>query len=285
MLKPEYPIPTTEGSSSFHIYETGDRYIFCKNFEGIFDKNLKGQINKGIARVDEMFDRYFRKKIIIPRHKQFTSDITKLINKEISTWGLWKEAGINVLELIGYTNKEIRYKFLPNSISYSRLLNKEDSIEKFETFLEIYDKIRSIAKKERNPNLLHSDPHLKNFLYIKDKNEGIPIDSGILLNPRMSFESLDTHLLATTLKSISSLDTNINTIKGYVRRFKDMLTEEEVENIVSLDYKIPILTSIYLHFREEAGYRVMRREKIDPLEQEKMFFMRYNTHLKDILTE
>jgi len=150
--------------------------------------------------------------------------------------------------------------------------------------LELYQKIRSLAKTKNNSDYLHSDPHLGNFLISKEK-EIYPIDPGCLLKEELGINELTFSLLKQTLCSIIFLNTDISSKKNYVSSFNQSLNKSEKERFLQEFNKnktIPILPRVYFKLREEFVSRVKKREKIDPFLELKDFQDKYETHFKDV---
>ena len=257
-------------------------FIIKEKEKSIFYKTWKKETKKTIRRIEHVFFNYFRRKVPIDNHLRLTDNVEKLIEKELATLQLWRENGIEVPNLIEKKNKGISHEFIQESITYKELLNKKYSPNEFDKFLESYDYIRKIANKEKNLDLLHSDPHLGNFLYDKNKDKAIPIDPGSLLNPRMSLEQLDTNLIAFTLRSIYNLKIDKKEINNYVSQFKKILSKKDIENIIGLDYSIPKFSELYFKFREPFAYRLKKRKKGGALKEYHNLIDNYNG-FKEIL--
>ncbi|PIN86165.1 hypothetical protein COV19_06115 [Candidatus Woesearchaeota archaeon CG10_big_fil_rev_8_21_14_0_10_44_13] len=267
------------GTSSCFLIEQ-DRLLFYKT-DGT-------DLVSMIRRWSDPLSLYLLSMIPFKRHVSAVRNRSKLIEKEVRTLQLWKDEGIEVPELIDYSDSAITYAFIDNSRSYKEELGQQNHGDAFELFLELYDRIRKAAKRHRNPDILHSDPHLDNFLCVYGQNgqkKAIPIDPELILNPRMSFEDIDTNLLVDTLVSISGLKTSEENRERYIRGFKQLMTEEDIGRITSLDYSVPPAAMHYFRLREEFAYRIKGREKRRPLAKITDFIEYYETRLKGILLE
>ena len=217
-------------------------------------------------------------------HRKFPKNQRELLEKEFKTWNLWKKEGIPTLNLQNFSGDEIEWGYLEGSRSLRQSLNFCQDEKTFLNFLELYQKIRSLAKTKNNSDYLHSDPHLGNFLISKEK-EIYPIDPGCLLKEELGINELTFSLLKQTLCSIIFLNTDISSKKNYVSSFNQSLNKSEKERFLQEFNKnktIPILPRVYFKLREEFVSRVKKREKIDPFLELKDFQDKYETHFKDI---
>lgn len=218
----------------------------------------------------------FKEHLFFPKNSQ------DYLDKEELTLNLWRGSYINSPKVINKSKGKIEYEFIPGALPLEYIFNQEYSMPKFEKFLETYDQIRSLAKKNKDKNLLHSDPHLGNFLYKGDFNEVIPIDPGQILNPERSFEELDIKLMGCTLYSIYNLKASEKIKEEYIRSFKDTLSKQERENLkLSLGQKVPSHVRIYFKIREEVAHRLKGREKIEVFES----LPKFNNYIRKIFSE
>ena len=275
MINFDDAISIEEGVSSSFVLDMNGMQVFYKTREKI--------VKKKIRKLDTLIKNILHHRIVLKKYVNLNQGRKALIEKEVKTWQLWKEKGIYVADLIDYIDKEIIFEYIPNSILFNRLLSNQFSMSKFEKFLEVYDQIRKVANKDKNLFLLHSDPHLGNFLYDPTKSKAIPIDSGIILNKRMSFSELDITLVARTLQSISELSTNTEHITKYVQKFKEILSNYDIESLLSLNFEIPQFIKTCYAIREEIASRIKNRDKINRLYNLEQFSNKYNSLIRPIL--
>lgn len=184
--------------------------------------------------------------------------------------------------MIRYDDKSVKYEFISDGVPYTKIVGSNGDFSKFDKFLEVYDRIRHVAKKRQDPNFLHSDPHFGNFLYSESRG-AIPIDAGTMLNPDMSFRNIDMRLLGHTFGSLIGLDLGEDELKSYARRFKDILTSDEIGESMAIDYRLPAISRVYMYMREEVAHRVKRRERI-PLLENHDNFLRQMENVREALS-
>lgn len=240
-----------EGSSNLEL--------FCENEKRYLLKTLKEQRNTLISSLERNLVFPFIKDPI-HTHLISTTDFKINFDTEIETWRLWKEEGIDCLNLKNYLGDKIIWVYEEGAISIRRLLEIEKSVSEFSNFLDVYHKLRQLAKDKQDIKYFHSDPHLSNFLVLKNKKV-IPIDAGCVLNRKMSFKEIDLHLLKRTLYAISVLNSPEKNKKEYLHMFGERLTDEEKDFLINYNYDYGFLAKKYFSFRENVAFRLKHREK------------------------
>jgi len=193
---------------------------------------------------------YFKNYAFV-RHEAYNDHDIKTLNQEYTTNRLWKKAGILVPEFVRMDGQDIYFDFIPDALTLKQMIITEYRIKNvYNKFLILYDFIRKEAKKRGDVNFFHSDPCLKNFIYSIKHDNVLPIDSGMILNSKLSFEALDTHLLAATLKDIDSLDIPLKKKIFCLKQFRGILSKREINNILSLEFFPPKIATLYLNMRK-----------------------------------
>ncbi len=272
-------IALDEGSTHCFVKQEGNKLLFVKEF---FPLGYK--VGKKTFRILQAVDNRILKQINpFYHHRIFPKTNLAYLDKEIKTWQLWKEQGIQTLELERIEKWIIFWEYL-KSQSLNQALNQKDSPQLFDQFIEVYDSIRSLAKRKQETNYLHSDPHLKNFL-VSENDYIIPIDSGCLINKKLSFPEIDFRLMNQTLCSILLLQTSNEAKTGYIKQFKSMLSPEEIEKFITFNPNMGSSGKIYLKLREEVAYKVKGRDKKDVLQPVNHIEKLYNQYVKKIFAE
>lgn len=271
----------TEGGRHSYVTREGGELVFHKGRPGIgpvVPNNLMWlrSLELGIRE-------WILQGVVVFRSRHYPADVSDMIRKEARTINLWKQEGITVPRIRRQDDKEIVYDFIENSVSYKKLLESGD--DKFDVFLTLYDRIRSLARERRDLDLFHSDPQLENFLFHHYTGEAIPIDPEVMLNPDAGFDYIDTSLLAFTLNSIAGLELEEDKVKSYLRRFKGIMSEEEVENVLGLEHHISVIPRAYMLLREELVHRIKGREKHDVLAEVRTIESNYDNLVEPVLLE
>lgn len=267
-----------------HINGTSECSLIYIDGNPVFHKTLKQEIKNRVLTLEKKVQMMIFSGTPSAQHIDRTQTKKDILEKEILTWKIWKEAGYEVPELVGHTDNEIMYEFIPSE-SYKTFIEKNEKITDFDKLVELYSKIRSDAKERNDCNWLHSDPHLGNFLYQNKTSRFIPIDSGTNIKLNLGFDTIDFNLLLFTLSSIANLNIGENLKKEATYIFGQSLTEFDKERFSRLDLQVPLVLETYYLIREEIAYRYKGREKMQHLKPLKTFYDAFNRYMKDILIE
>jgi hypothetical protein len=263
-----------EGSCDFRI--------FCENEKKYLLKCFRKNGRKFLNICENAF---FHSFLEGPFHVHLVSvrNPRDYLKKELETWKLWKEEGIPCLSLKEYSKDKIIWQYEEGAVSIKRLVESKKSIDEFNNFLDLYQRIRGVAKIKQNPNYLHSDPHLSNFLFLAN-NQIIPIDSGCILKKNMSLEELDLHLLKRTIYALAGVISSEEDKKEYLQMFGQRLTNEEKDFLLNYNYAYSTLAKKYLTFREEIIHKLKGREKRNIFEEHNQFIEFKEKHFLDCLS-
>jgi tRNA A-37 threonylcarbamoyl transferase component Bud32 len=181
----------------------------------------------------------------------------------LKTWGLWNESGIKTLDLVESNEGQIVWNYLeaPSARLYFEGNKERFEEDVFSNYLDVYSKTRVLAKENDNPDFLHNDPWLKNYLV--DGEDVIPIDAGLKMREDLSVEELDVRLNRISLYSIANLDVNKSNKNKYVEMFRETLTDSEAKKVMDFNPSWPLALRAYLSVREEFVSRLKKRPKID----------------------
>lgn len=265
-----------EGTSEYMLSELDGMRVFKK----IAPPQLKSSIRK----IDRKITQNLLKNTVLSRHIVQPNNYSELITKEAKTLNLWSDYGINTVPVIAYDSNTISFKHLNNATSVRDCIETKTA-DCHGQFLDVYDSIRSLAQKHKNSDMLHSDPHLENFLYNHSTKIVHPIDPAIHLNPKMTFEELDRDLVIRTLKAYHDLKVPQESKCEYIRDFKETLSAQDIDYIVSMDTKTNIAVKTLFGLREEVAYRVKERTKNKPLNGAFEFGNHLDGYIKEILME
>lgn len=251
----------------------------------IFRKSVGDRPQRFFYRVDRGLREFLVGTFPLRAHMINHSDPNDLVGKEVRTWKLWKDAGIPVLDLVSFGDREVCYCFLEGATPYSTLL-RTNSPKEFDLFLQTYTQIRALAYRTGDVNCFHSDPHLGNFLYSPTRNVAVPIDPAISFNPDLSFEEVDLALNLYVLASLASLPVPENLKRKYLSRFKEILGEEDCSSLAKRTFNSPTIAPAYLGFREFLAHVVRRRAlKPSPVVAQNKNFMENWPLIQRVLSE
>jgi len=258
-----------------------ETHIYYKNGKAVFEKSFP--LDKKLNFL-KTIENVFLDRLILgfPLHKHLKRATPREnLNKEVKTNELWKKEGIHTIDLIGIEDGKISWQYIPNSKSIRQKLLEEDS-SSYSRFLEVYRKVRDLAVKNNDSDYLHSDPHLANFL-VHPEGEVFPIDSGCLLNRKMSVSELNTYLLYRTFNSLYVENLVPVSNKKYTKEFGNSLSKLERENLLDFQPKISNISRAYFLLREPIASRINKRERSDIFNNYKKFEKDWNNYIKEAL--
>jgi hypothetical protein len=169
------------------------------------------------------------------------------LDTEHTTLEEWKKRDIpcmHVLEKQENTdkNKALVYNYV-NSINFKKIIAKDSQPGfQYQQLLDIIHKIRTSAKTENNPLLLHSDMYPKNFLYLLDKNTTIAIDPGVKLAD-LPIDELDARLNLDFIRGLVCAKDNVRYINGFL----DTLNKEDIKLI--REFNKPVSGTAWHYFK------------------------------------
>ncbi|MDA3836603.1 MAG: hypothetical protein PF542_03190 [Nanoarchaeota archaeon] len=248
----------------------------------IFRKTVFAISNSPLKEIEKKVFHKFIKQAPMNYHRAFAKEGSDYLKREAWTSYYWAREGIPTLNFEGISDNSISWKYIKNSKSVRQFLDKKDSMSLFDNFLDVYNTIRKVAHKKRDPMYLHSDPHLKNFL-VEGHSKVIPIDSGCLLNRNLSLEELDFHLLKQTMMSISDLNTSDETKVKYIKKFNETFNDKVRESFLNWDYSISSVARSYLALREVAASAIKGRARNEVFEDYDKFVSFFDSNVRSIL--
>jgi tRNA A-37 threonylcarbamoyl transferase component Bud32 len=224
---------------------------------------------------------------LLPTERAFvySASIEERLQKEARTLELWANAGIPAPNVCKLSGELIALEYIPNTVSFRKLLSGRLDLEAFDKLMEVYSQIRDLAKQKRDPDYLHSDPMFSNFLYDTENDRVIAVDPGVVLNPQFDFDTLDAYVLDRTLMVIANQNLPDSDIGKYVRRFKDQMSDEDVTRVVSIPHVIPVVADAYFSVRNWTAAKVKNRQMVDNLVAIRTYCKNYHAFIEDILLE
>lgn len=184
-----------------------------RNSKIVLDKNIIKKTLKNHLFWDQMtneekeWTHYLLNNFPIFQLKRYSSDLEKLINKEVRTYILWNSLNIKCPEIISYSKNSISMSYIEGD-NINTIFNKSLNEKILKKVINKYQEIRNLAIENKDSLILHSDPQLSNFIY--SNNQIIPIDSANILNDNISLYSLDDKLSLFFIYSIFNLEQNKN---------------------------------------------------------------------------
>ena len=136
---------------------------------------------KLLLSIERPISRYYRSKIPFMSHIKWTTNYNDLLDIESKTLAEWKKRGIPCMDILERQDNSLVYSY-KHAVNFKRLLLDGKNHEtEYLQMLDIIADIRSVAKSENNPSLLHPDMLAKNFLYSFDDNNTLAIDPGLMI--------------------------------------------------------------------------------------------------------
>ncbi len=270
VMKNNTCIALDDGSNNVFHVELGTLRLVYKS---LFSPKAHGFIKSTLKRLDEPLKNYYAGKLgsnysIRGMHGE-TLDIECRVLDE------WKKRNIPCITILERQDKALVYAHL-NSLNFSKLLrNGGNYRHQYQQLLDITDAIRSTAKKENNPMLLHPDLLPKNFLYVFETDSVIAIDPGIKLKD-LPLAELDARINLMFVQDLNIYENG----DYYVDGFLDTLTKEEQKRMRELND--PVRPDVILYFKTKEELLRMWKGT-----QKRSWLERYSpkniTHLNNLL--
>lgn len=169
----------------------------------------------------------------------------------------WEKRGIPCMHILEKQDNVLVYDY-HNSLNFKKIINTNyEPNFQYKQLLDTINIIRTTAKNENNPLLLHPDLLPQNFLYLLDENKTIAIDPGIVLN-KLPFEELDARLNLGFIYHLASCRNKLNSSK-YINSFLDTLNIDD--NKLLYEFNKPLKSAPYLYFKiiSELSFLIRRR--------------------------
>jgi len=182
--------------------------------------------------------------------KYRSADQSKVFEKERRTIYKWHLAGIDCIQPLESSDTSIVFPFvdLP-SVEYT--LNQEEDKSLFSKTVDSYFSVREAAFRYDDPDMLHSDCHLGNFLVSKNGDSVIPIDPGFCVSKKLSTSQLDAHLNLYFMYNLFRLH-NPSFAEELANDFSLRLSTQEKKNMYTVHDSISPLAQGYLFVKEIA---------------------------------
>jgi hypothetical protein len=234
-----------------------------------FAKKLKGTLRK----IDVPIRKFFSDKSAFLNYRDMDADLTAhdyTLDIESTILEEWNKRGISCIQILERQNNALVYKKM-NALHYGKLLlSKTYPNPEYDQLLNVITTIRSAAKSENNPMLLHPDLTPRNFLYCFDTNKAIAIDPGQRLKEG-SVEELDAKLNLHFLHSLAGL----NDDKKYISAFVDTLDSDEKK--LMLHFNQPLSWDVEVYFGVRTNLLSLYRTR--KLSDRSWMFSKNNTKL------
>jgi len=157
---------------------------------------------------------------------------------------------------------EIIYDYL-DADKYSNILERIKFKEKeFNELIKTYDMIRFEAKKDQDKTLLHSDAHLRNFLYSESLNKAMAIDPGLKVKDNMNFEQTDAYI--NLFFSYCLTELNSPNVNKYLSIFSDSLSRKEKDSVLKINKPLSVFANIYFDVRTKTISFIKGEQIISP---------------------
>jgi hypothetical protein len=179
-----------------------------------------------------------------------SADQSKSFEKEKRTIHKWHLAGINCIRPVESSDTRIVFPFV-NLPSVQTLLNQYDDMSLFRKTVDSYLSIREAAFQNDDPDMLHSDCHLDNFLFSEEDDYVIPIDPGFCTSRKLSTTQLDAHLNLYFMYSFFRLD-DAAFAEELARDFSTNLSPRNKRDMLSVHTPISPIAQGYLFLKEIA---------------------------------
>ncbi|GIU70394.1 MAG: hypothetical protein KatS3mg002_1630 [Candidatus Woesearchaeota archaeon] len=209
----------------------------------LLTKNMRGKIKKVLKTIEAPIRNYYSSKIDFMKYREQISDTFDI---EYQVLEEWNKRNIPSMRILEKQEKALVYKYL-DAINFDKIMRRENHLSpEYTKLLDLITKIRDAAKSENNSLLLHPDLLPKNFLYLLDTKQAIAIDPGLKLK-NLPLEELDARINLIFLYDVNKF----NHGDGYMNRFLERLTKEEIKNIREFNHPLRKDVSMYFSMRQK----------------------------------
>lgn len=209
--------------------------------------------------------------------------------KEMRSNQLWSFHRVPTFHLLQKNNdtKTLTYAFVDKGTNLHQYFTKNDDVETFVRFLEFFNTIRFKALRKDYADFLHSEPSLRNWMYLqptrnRDNSSFLAIDNEFELRTDLSVEKLDTLLLTHLLQSVVVLDKPEELLRRYVQQFTYAVGHKKVDEILGFNYAVSPTLQAY-GFARSAAVSVFGLKANQPPRWFSLFEKRYDAFVRDQL--
>ena len=177
--------------------------------------------------------------------------------------------------------------YVENTSSVAHLLRERFCPDVVSLMVEKFHQIRDLAFSYDDSDIFHSDPHPGNFLYRGEDKKILPIDSGHVIDKKLSLDILDSYLVASAFRSLIALPEGKEEVIHYTNLFKDSLQsrgeQHKVDMIINHDISVPFFARVYSIIHGYAKSVVARRPVSELLNTHYIFTDRFNSYVREEL--
>jgi tRNA A-37 threonylcarbamoyl transferase component Bud32 len=248
------------------INEGANDSYFCKfvgkrAFVKYYTKTPIRSTYQFLKSIDEGIHEYFREEVG-PLSYRSSDMFHSHADKEVLTYDLWDESGINVPKILEFDDNHIVLDVI-EGVSVGSVIKNKFDLGTLEKTLEVYDQTRFLGHLYENPIYFHSDPHLDNFMVLSNDGSIIPIDSSLKIRSDMDLHDVDSMInlyFAYQLLDRVSVYSD-SEIKSVFNSYKYFLSNRDVE-FLQKNAKPTRIYDAYCLAREEIAHRVKGRPKM-----------------------
>lgn len=177
--------PSGLASGSYIAFDDSGKKYFIKT---LFEDSWP--VSKSEKETYQKYEKdIFVSKYRLPREDRRGDAIIRL---EAEVLKNWNTNGISAPKLIATDNSNVSVLSYLEGTSFLQSLRSDINSELDDLIVYEVNKMRSIAKKNQDPYLLHNDLQPANIFY--SDNSVYLIDPGLEFNKNLSFKELDAHL-------------------------------------------------------------------------------------------
>jgi hypothetical protein len=265
-----------DGCHSVFAVDFGDMKLVYKlvldQTNELLTKNMREKIKHALKTIETPIRNYYAPRIDFIGYREpilHTFDIESRVLDE------WNKRNIPSMRILEKQEKALVYKYL-EAINFDKVLKRENHLSpEYNQLLNLITTIRETAKSENNPLLLHPDLLPKNFLYLLDENKTIAIDPGLKLK-NLPLEELDARINLMFLYDVNKFDSG----EGYINRFLERLTKEEIKHIREFNHPLRKDVSTYFMTRQKLVSILRGKSNSDYLS---WYDPKNTAHISDIL--
>lgn len=234
-----------------------DKELIYKSLERDYNEI---QPNSTVARtllkpfkyIDSLIRKTIDENTPLRRYREYQSDNGEHL---IYTLTRWNELGVPTSKILEVQDNTIILEKVGEK-SIKEYLQEDNTIPYY-SFLQTIKKIKQVALETKDVNLFHTDSHLDNYIYNKKDGRTYAIDPEVVYKEKTPFHIGQAVMNLSILYSLDEIESQHK--QHYFNIFVNTLTQEEKEQMISLNQAVPKKILYLQQFRENIVSRIKGR--------------------------
>ncbi|MFT4282853.1 MAG: hypothetical protein ACMXX6_00325 [Candidatus Woesearchaeota archaeon] len=241
---------------AFTVKKVKGKFVFVKNYL-LKNKGVNRALTKVVGvekRALNLLNVKMPHDLVKKGFKKQKEELKAIIEKEVRTNRLWLENGVLTPRIIDYDSISLTSEFIPSKNFYE-LIGGDYKPSLLDEMFLAYQNIRMKSLSKDDPEMLHLDPHSKNFLKTSF-GDVYAIDSSFLLKEGADTKTVDSIVNGLFLLQLENLNSDNEIFAANVEYCKKLFGSEIKRTKLP---KINCLSILYFKLRENVAHKIKRR--------------------------